>query len=156
MTLFDIITEELSAAMVRRPEGTPAAAKIALHVEMMESDLKRMNITDDDAARVKVALQYCAINIDRWPTAIMVRQHLPKPYTPPQLQGPPPKTIAQTARTLGLELRAGETPAELAARCKAWLESRRGFFKNAVMQNREMAKEIYEPGTDKGPAHTST
>lgn len=121
-TLQQVVTEELTKMMARQVDYTPAAEDLPYTIGVMVEDLKRSGLTDDDTERVRAAFGEIALNVGRWPTTYMVREHMPgRQPAYKELSAPTPDSIIQRLKKLGLEQTALENPAEYAIRCRQWM-----------------------------------
>ena len=122
MTLTEVVTMELTKMMARQLDYTPAAQDLPYTIATMTEDLKRVGLTDDDVGRIQAAFGNIAINVGRWPTTYMVREHLPgRQPAYKELSAPTSDSIIQRLKKLGLEQKALENPAEYAKRCRQWM-----------------------------------
>lgn len=123
------IDSEVLKMLARRVDYAPANAKdAAASARMLYADLELIGLTDADCQRVTEAMNSIALNIGKWPTAYMVRDHLPlKPSLapPPKPRPPMPGIVSHRRRELGLDRKPNESVTEHAVRCRQWLRERK-------------------------------
>lgn len=76
--LYQVIREEMLTSLARQLDYCPKAEEVPVVAKVMYSDLSRIGLTDADADRVRASFQRIAVEVGRWPTAFMIREHMPK------------------------------------------------------------------------------